>query len=441
MGKMPMLRKHFCRYTPSSMHRVGSLFILLVLGTSTGCNHSLAARLVEAQNFRNPMRGKDASDQILKDHLVSQQLRIRVRPAASINVWIVDPIPSQVSVSLSATPGGYTFLKIGNSATSAPTSAPTRGVKGKPRSTTQPTSRLATLFNDPRTTTTLPFGSGASTQSTTPKATLFLLHGITEGKEWIPYQFWATTLRVAGFRVVTLDLRGHGRSTGNYITYGALESSDLVQVLDELEKQKLIIGNVGVLGGSYGASVAIQWASIDPRVKAVVALEPFDSVRHAAHDSAPTILGDKKKYFSDRDIQKAITQAGEISGFDPDLRSPLVAISTCTTPILLIHGKDDTFLSPRNSERLHNAAKDHSRLILVDKATHIDLWHKAFPVIYRESNAFFSEHLTTGPTHQPPATSPSTEQPSPRLTPIPQPSTRGSPRTFPTESTESPERE
>ncbi len=417
------------------MNRAAHLFILLPLAITVGCNHSFAARLVEAQNFHNPMRGKDASDTVLKDHLVTQQLRIRVRPSASINVWIVDPVPAQGSLTLSATPGGYTFLKIANAATTAPTTSPTRGAKGKPRSfTTQPTSRIATLFNDPRTTTTLPFGSTSSTQPITPKATLFLLHGITEGKEWIPYQFWATTLRVAGFRVVTLDLRGHGRSTGNYITYGALESRDLVQVLDELEKQKLIIGNVGVLGGSYGASVAIQWASIDPRVKAVVALEPFDSVRHAAHDSAPTILGDKKKFFSDRDIQKAITQAGDLSGFDPDLKSPLVAISTCKTPFLIIHGKSDTFLTPRNSERLHNAAKDHSRLILVDNATHIDLWHKAFPLIYRESVAFFSQHLTTQPAQQPPTTSPSIEQPSPRLTPIPQPTTRGSPRQFPTEN-------
>jgi pimeloyl-ACP methyl ester carboxylesterase len=405
------------------MRLVGLFSILVLLATSTGCTHSLAGRLVEAQNFHNPMRGKDASDRVLKDHLVTEQLRIPVHPSASINLWIVDPIPAQGSVTLSSTPGGYTFLTITGQATTRPST----------RSSTRPTSRLATLFNDPRTTTTLPFGS-ATTQSAAPKATLFLLHGITEGKEWIPYQFWATTLRVAGFRVVTLDLRGHGRSTGNYITYGALESRDLVQVLDELEKRNLIIGNVGVLGGSYGASVAIQWASIDPRVKAVVALEPFDSFRHAAHDAAPTILGDKRKLFTDRDVQRAITQAGEIAGFDPDLQSPLVAISTCKTPILLIHGKNDTFLTPRNSERLHAAAKDHSRLILVDNATHIDLWHKAFPLIYRESNAFFSKFLTTQPMEQPPSTSPSMEQPSPRLTPIPQSTTRGSPRQFPTDS-------
>ncbi|HEX8522189.1 MAG TPA: alpha/beta fold hydrolase, partial [Tepidisphaeraceae bacterium] len=243
---------------------------------------------------------------------------------------------------------------------------------------------------------------------------------------WIPYQFWATTLRVAGFRVIMVDLRGHGRSTGTQITYGAVEARDLVQVLDELERQKLIIGNVGVLGGSYGAACAICWAGIDPRVKAVVALEPFDSLRHAAHDTAPTLLGKYRKLFSAKDIQDAVSEASKFAGFDTDRASPYVAIAHMKTPVLLIHGKNDTFLTPANSERMHAVARDHSKLIVVDNATHIDLWHKAYPLIYRESDAWFGKYLSTGARSDPPATSPSLEQPAPRFTPIPQPTTRPS---------------
>ncbi|MDB6167701.1 MAG: hypothetical protein JWM88_565, partial [Verrucomicrobia bacterium] len=104
------------------------------------------------------------------------------------------------------------------------------------------------------------------------KGTVVLLHGYLETKEDMVH--WALRLAESGYRAVLLDLRGQGRSSGAWIGYGAFEAHDLVQILDDLRAKGLAPGKVGVLGVSYGASVALLWAARDSRVGAVVALAP-----------------------------------------------------------------------------------------------------------------------------------------------------------------------
>ena len=55
-------------------------------------------------------------------------------------------------------------------------------------------------------------------------------------------------LAFAGYRVALVDLRGHGRSTGEYLTYGVREAQDVSQVIDAMEQQQLIAGTIGVFG-------------------------------------------------------------------------------------------------------------------------------------------------------------------------------------------------
>ncbi len=301
---------------------------------------------------------------MLQEHHVFRQLRIDVGPPpTSLSVWIVDPIPLPVTISIDSDAHGEPAVQL--------------------------------IYPPATRSSTRPAAS--------PRGTLFLLHGLGDNKEYFPYEFYSFILAGQGYRVVLVDSRGHGRSTGQYLTYGAHESRDLVQVLDELQRDGLVVGNVGVLGISYGASTAICWAAIDPRVRAVVALEPFSSLRDAAADAGPILLGSTSWMFSKSDLQKIATRVGEIGDFDVDRDSPLAAIAHCTTPILLIHGKADNFLHPAHSIRLHQADPEHSKLILVDNASHLDLWFRAADMITHESSYWFERYLPSGPS---PATQP-----------------------------------
>ena len=62
-----------------------------------------------------------------------------------------------------------------------------------------------------------------------PRATILLLHGIYDQK--MSLVDLGHGLAERGFRVVAIDLRGHGRSTGDWLSYGVIESHDLSQLL------------------------------------------------------------------------------------------------------------------------------------------------------------------------------------------------------------------
>lgn len=112
-----------------------------------------------------------------------------------------------------------------------------------------------------------------ATNAPPPRGTIVLLHGYGIAKDAMAP--WGFLLAEAGWRCVLVDLRGHGRSTGDRIFFGTVEAADLSQLLDALERRGVVSGPVGVLGVSYGASLALRWAGLDPRVRAAVAVTPY----------------------------------------------------------------------------------------------------------------------------------------------------------------------
>jgi pimeloyl-ACP methyl ester carboxylesterase len=122
-----------------------------------------------------------------------------------------------------------------------------------------------------------------------PKGTIVCLHGHAADKRQMlaPAQAFAA----AGYRAVLFDSRSNGRSSGDYLTYGVVESRDARQVLDALNSAGLVSGQVGAFGRSYGGATAIQWAAIDPRVRAVVTVSSFATMRDAVHDASKA-MGD-----------------------------------------------------------------------------------------------------------------------------------------------------
>ena len=93
-----------------------------------------------------------------------------------------------------------------------------------------------------------------------PKGTVLVLHGIWARSFWMLGT--AQMLAEAGYRAVLVDLRGHGRSTGDFLTFGPGEARDLSQVIDDLDRRNLISGRLGVYGISYGATTSIHLAAI-----------------------------------------------------------------------------------------------------------------------------------------------------------------------------------
>jgi pimeloyl-ACP methyl ester carboxylesterase len=225
------------------------------------------------------------------------------------------------------------------------------------------------------------------------RGTVLVLHGINDQKKTmvgVGRQF-----ADHGYRSVLVDLRAHGRSSGQWLSFGVVESRDLSQVVDALQLAGILTGPLGVFGPSFGGGIAVQCAGRDDRVKAVVSVCGFTSMR----DVTPGVV---RMYgplgvgwlISTTAIQSAVSEAGRIGDFDPDEASPLAAIQRTKAQVLLIHGRDDRKIPPTHSRRLHEAAPDHSRLVLLDREDHNSiLAGDSGGVVVRESLAWFDQWL------------------------------------------------
>jgi pimeloyl-ACP methyl ester carboxylesterase len=222
-----------------------------------------------------------------------------------------------------------------------------------------------------------------------PRGTVVLLHGIRMDRRSLSGM--GEALCGAGYRAVLMDLRGHGASSGRYLTYGQDEARDVTQVLDALEADGTRLGPLAVFGFSYGAAVSLDVAARDPRVKTAVAVSPFASVREVVRDYQSNYLRGPLKWLPDSWFQSALDDAGRISRFDPDRTGPENSIRLGSAPLLLIHGDADRQVPLRHSQKLEELAGARAKLVVVPGATHDSVLSR--PVVERETLDWLARHL------------------------------------------------
>lgn len=225
-----------------------------------------------------------------------------------------------------------------------------------------------------------------------PHGTILVLHGIRASGAWMTDS--AAAFASAGYRVVVADLRGHGGSTGDTLSFGVHEARDLSNVVDELDARGLLVGKLGVFGHSYGASTAIHLAAIDTRITTVVATAPFAEMRDEVPHYVRTILPGVGHLLTDDFYHRVVEDAGRRGGFDPDDASAVVAASHVHGPILLIHGTDDRVVPPENSQRIYQSSPSGSKIILLRDVGHFGVWLDGDDRVKTQAIQWFKEHLS-----------------------------------------------
>jgi pimeloyl-ACP methyl ester carboxylesterase len=201
------------------------------------------------------------------------------------------------------------------------------------------------------------------------RATVLVLHGIRGDKRAM--LGLGRSLAERGMRAVLVDLRGHGGSSGRFLTYGVVESHDLAQLTSQLDALGLIEGPLEIYGPSYGGAVALQLAAIEPRVRAVVSVSTFSSLRdvvppYAEHHSAlasivPSFL-----------VDHLIDHAGARGGFSPDATDARRAVRRTDARVLLVHGDRDDQIPFAQARAIRAACRsDRCRLLRIRGEDHM----------------------------------------------------------------------
>lgn len=192
------------------------------------------------------------------------------------------------------------------------------------------------------------------------RGTVVLLHPLCTGKAW--FLSLGEKLARRGWDVVLMDVRGHGFSDGEYITWGVREKQDIKRVMDRLIEAEPISSDLYVCGASMGGCVGVQYAAIDPRVRGVMALGPPAGARQA---------GRRMLWLVPRgQFEAALQTAGQMAHFNPEQASAVDAAKNLNCPLLVAHGCLDLLVPLGQGAEIFNAAPVRKKFLALRWAGH-----------------------------------------------------------------------
>jgi alpha-beta hydrolase superfamily lysophospholipase len=209
---------------------------------------------------------------------------------------------------------------------------------------------------------------------------VLLLHG--NGGSRLNCLGRAEILAGRGYSVLLISLRAHGDSTGetNDIGYGA--RNDVVAAVEFLEGQRP--GRPLVVHGTSMGAAAALFASgeLGRRVSGYILESPYQDLRVAVRNRTENELPPILNWVAYRGL---LAVAPLVL---PDLEkiSPLVAIGDvpADVPILILAGGTDRSARPEEAKALHSRVRDHGRLVLFERAGHLQFLDED-PALYKRT--------------------------------------------------------
>lgn len=221
-----------------------------------------------------------------------------------------------------------------------------------------------------------------------PGGTVIFCHGHNGSMD--PDLKYAPWFHAAGYNVLMFDFRAHGRSQGRWVSMGCLERYDLLGALAYLARRE--VHRVGVLGFSMGGAVAISTAPLSRAIAAVVSDGGFAELHHTL------AAGIRERYgagiLCDWLAWLIVRVAGWRLGVDLSACDPMRWVDQVSpTPLLLIHGGQDPYVSVQDVRRLYERAGEPKELWIVPEAGHRQV-DQVRPEEYRQRVlGFFERYL------------------------------------------------
>ena len=212
---------------------------------------------------------------------------------------------------------------------------------------------------------------------------LLLLHGFGGCvQNWYPF----TGKLSEHYRLIVVDLRGHGRSTNPENKFTHREAANDVFLLLE----KLGIGNFLAMGMSSGGMTLLHMATSQPsRIDSMVLISATSHfpeqaraiMRRASFGTMPQQVQEMYRECAkrgDEQIRQLITQFNAFYENHDDMNFTAQDLSTITAPTLIVHGDRDNFFPVEIPVSLYRTIPDAS-LWIIPGGDHVPIFDPTVP--------------------------------------------------------------